>query len=288
MKNLSIVVAVTALIAFSLGYFARGPVEGTPNISKDTKKLPVREHTEIPVAQAQTIVCADPRDANAPFTASVDHEAFITSTNSTPRELYAKNKSNRLGDFFLINGIGAYRAEQIIQDLVDADHYLAQKGNAMLDHHTAEKAELIARGDVVEITHTTEEKAEIEAEREKLYRQVFGEFYEAYEIYRRSYPQRRVVGTFSSSLPEPLEYTAKEYMVQIMYEEHSHFVSELESQSLGSDERLPQMRSFNDRVLDRTRAYLTPSQFEQFKRLLDDEVRRVELLIKMAELDKAR
>ncbi len=35
MKKLSITVAVTALIAFCLGYFARGAVDRTPNISKD-------------------------------------------------------------------------------------------------------------------------------------------------------------------------------------------------------------------------------------------------------------
>ncbi len=123
MKNLSITVAVTALIAFSLGYFARGAVERTPNISKDPEKLTVREHTESPATQAQTIVSADPSDANGPPTASFDHEAVITSTRSTPREAYVANKRNRLGEFFLINGIGSDRAEQIIQDLVDADNY---------------------------------------------------------------------------------------------------------------------------------------------------------------------
>lgn len=285
MKNLFITVAVTALIAFSLGYFTRGAVERTPNISKDPEKLTVREHTESPATQAQTKVRADTYDANAPFTASLDHEAVLTSTRSTPRELHAKNKRNMLGDFFLINGIGSDRAEQIIQDLVDADHYIAQKGNAMLDRHVAEKAELIARGAVVEITHTAEEKAEIKAEQETLDHQVFGEFYEAYESYRRSYPQRRLVRTFSSGLPEPLEYAAREAVVQIMYEERSRFVSELESESAGSGAHLTS-RAFNDRVMDRARAYLTRSQFEQFKRLLDNDVRRVERIKEMAELEK--
>ncbi len=305
MKNLSITVAVTALIAFSLGYFARGLVERTPNISRDPEKVTVREQTEIPATQVQTIVRTDPANANAPSAASLDHAAVITSTRSSPRASYVKNKSDRLGDFFLINGIGSDRAEQIIQDLVDADHYVAQKGNAMIDRHSVEKAELIAQGGVVAVTHTAAEKAELKAEQETLYRQVFGEFYEAYEEYRRSYSQRRLVGTFSSNLPEPLEYTARETMVQIMYEENSRFVSGLESASAGSGvdltstsqgwdaekdkyhKHLLAKRAFYERVMERSRPYLTPSQFEQFKRLLDNDLRRFELLIELEDVEEA-
>ncbi len=94
-------------------------------------------------------------------------------------------------------------------------------------------------------------------------------------------------------------------MVQIMYEENSRFVSELESESAGSGIRVtstPQgweaekeryhkhlvaKRAFYDRVMDRTRAYLTASQSEQFKRLLDNDLRRFELLIELTDIDKA-
>ena len=304
MRNLSISVAVTALIAFSLGYFARGAVERTPNISEDTEKLAVHENTESPATQAQTIVRTDPNDANTPLTANSDHESVFTSTRSTPRTSYVKNKRDRLRDFFLINGVSHERTEQIIQDLVDADHYIVQKQNAVFDRHRAERAELIAQGGEVEINATAEEKAELKAEQETLYRQVFGEYYEAYEEYRHSYPQRRLVGTFSSSLQEPLEYVAKETVVQIMYEERSILESELESESAGSGAhptttpqgweaekeqhkaRILAMRSFNERVLDRTKAYLTTSQFDQFRRLLDDDVRRIELLIELADIDE--
>jgi len=305
MKNLSIVVTVTALIAFSLGYLVRGYAERTPNVSEDTEKSTVREHTENSATQAQTIVRADPSNANIPSTASFDHEAVITSTRSTPRELYVKNKRDRLEDFFLINGIGADRAEQIIQDLVDADHYLSQKGNTLIDRRTAEKAEQIAQGGVTGISATAEERAEHAAEKETLHRQVFGEYYEAYGEYLRSYPQRRRIGTFSSSLPEPLEYAAKETLVQILYEENSKFESKLRGESAGSgartastsqgweadkekySERLIAMRSLNERVMDRAKAYLTSSQFGQFKRQLDNEVRRFELLIELGDVEEA-
>lgn len=305
MKNLSITVAVTAMIAFSLGYFARGALELTPNDSKDSEKLTVREHTESPATQAQTIARAEPADVNASFADSLDYEAVITSTRSSPRAPYIERKRDRLGDFFVINGIGSERAEQIIQGLVDADHYIVQKQNAMIDRHTAEKAELIAQGGVVGISATAEEKAELKAEQETLYRQIFGEYYEAHEEYRRSHVQRLVVGSFSSNLPEPLDYTTRETMVQIMYEENSRFVSELESESAGSGVRVtstPQgweaekdkyhkhlvaKRAFYDRVMDRTTAYLTASQSEQFKRLLDDDIRRFELLIELGDVEEA-
>ena len=306
MKNLSITVAVTALIAFSLGYFARGPVERTPNISKDTEKLTVPEHTESPATQAQTIVRADPSDANSPVAPKFDLEAAISSTRSGPRASYEKSSRERLGDFFLINGIGAERAEQIIQDLVDADRYIVQKQNEIVDRLTAENAELIAQGGKAASSSTPEERSEFEAERETLYRQVFGEYYEAYEEYRGSYPQRSVVGTFSSSLQEPLEYVAKETIIQIMHEEISSFRSELVRVSAGSGahptntpqgweaekelayDQLLAKRAFNERVLDRTKAYLTDSQFEQFNRLLDNDLRRLELLLELVEIDEAQ
>ena len=59
MKNISVAVAVTALIAFSLGYFARGAVERTVRPSTNAEKSLAREHTESPATQAQTIVGAE-------------------------------------------------------------------------------------------------------------------------------------------------------------------------------------------------------------------------------------
>lgn len=306
MKKLSITVAVTALIAFCLGYFARGAVDHSPSISKDPENSAVREHSEGPAAQAQTMVRADPNDGNAPSTANLDYGEVFTTTSSSPRAPRVRRKRDRLGDFFVINGIGSQRAEQIIQDLVDADHYIVQKQNTMMDRHTLEKAELIAQGGLVGISLTAGESAELKAEQETLYRQIFGEYYEAHEEYRRSHVQRLVVGSFSSNLPEPLDYTTRETMVQIMYEENSRFVSELENESAGSSERITSTaqgweaekdnyqkhlvakRAFYDRVMDRTTAYLTASQSEQFKRLLDNDIRRFELQIELGDVEEAQ
>jgi hypothetical protein len=268
--------------------------------------LAVPAHTESSATQAQTILRDDTNDANSQLTPSLDRKEVLTSTKSTPRVVFAMSLSKKLEDFFLINGIGADRAEQIIQDLIDADHYLISKGNALLERRLAENTELIERGETVRISRTAEEKAEIGAERETLHRQVFGEYYDAYGLYDRSYPQRSVVGTFSSSLSGPLEYTAREAIVKIMYEENSRFVSELKRETAESgvlvtstpqaraadkgknDLQLLAKRSFNNRVMDRAKAYLSTSEREQFKRLLDNDVRRLELTMEMMELEPAR
>lgn len=306
MKNLTIAVAVTALIAFALGYVARGPVvERVPNVSTEPERSADCDCAESAVTQTQTTAHAELRQARPPSIADVDREDVITSTSSTPRAAFVKNKSDMLGDFFLINGIGTDRAEQIVQDLVDADHYIAEKANAMINRRAAENAELIARGDSIRITHTEEEKAEIKAEQETLHRQVFGEYYEAYDVYSRSYPQRRRVGLLSATLTEPLEYSTKETIVQIMFEEHSRFETELESERTETgvhilsapqaraaevnknQKQLLARRAYNNRVMDRTKAYLSPSQFSQFEKFLDDDVRRFELMIEMMEIDAA-
>ena len=304
MKSLSITIVVTALIAFSLGYYVRGAIDNSPNNSNNPLESTVREHTESRAPQEQTMVRADPIDEHASRTESLDRAEVFTTTRTSPRAPRVKRVRDRLGDFFVINGIGSERAEQIIQDLVDADHYIVEKQNTMYDRHTAEKAELIAQGEIVGISLTAGESEELSAEQERLHRQVFGEFYEAHEEFRRSHVQRLVVGSFSSNLPEPLDYTTRETMVQIMYEENSRFLSDLESESAESGEHvassaqgweadkdkhqkhLVAKRAFYDRVMNRTAAYLTASQSEKLKSLLDSDFRRHELLIEMSDVEE--
>ena len=47
-------------------------------------------------------------------------------------------------------------------------------------------------------------------------------------------------------------------------------------------------RAFYDRVMDRTTTYLTASQSEQFKKLLDNDIRRLELLIELEDVEEAQ
>jgi hypothetical protein len=302
MKNLSIAVVVTALIAFSLGYYTRGALERAPNILKDTEQFTVLENSK--VRAPQSIVRAEPNDESVQIAAGFGHEAISSTIDAARRESRARLKRERLEDFFLINGIGADRAEQIVQDLIEADYYLEQIQQTMLDRRTAEKAELIARGDEVVISLTPEERAAFEAESEAQYRRVFGEFYEAYEIYDQSSVQRLTVKSLASSLAEPLDYVAKETLVQIMQEEQSQLEARLESESAGSGahptstlqgweaekegyyKRIVELRYYNERVLTRTRPYLTASQVEQLERLLENEVRQFELLIELEDLDQ--
>lgn len=304
MKNLSITVAVTALVAFSLGYFARGAIERAPNVTHASEESTVREQSESPATQAQTFVGSEQNDAGAAFTTNLNHETVIPNVRSSSRVFYMKKRLGD-GDFFLLNDIGSERAEQIIQGLVDADLYVAGKRKAMSDRHVVDKAEPIAEEDVDRIFLTAEEKVELDTEKETLYRQILDEYYEAYESFRRPHVQRLVIGTFSSNLPEPLEYTTRETMVQIMYEENARFVAELKSESAlpgvpvtttpqgwaaekeKYDKHLVVKRAFYDRVMDRTRAYLTASQSEQFKRLLDNDIRRFELLIELEDVYEA-
>jgi len=301
MKNISVAVAVTALIAFSLGYFARGAVERTVRPSTNAEKSLAREHTESPATQAQTIVGAEQNDAKAPLIASADKAVVVKGDRSSSRIQYMKI---RLGDFFLINNIGPEREEQIIQGLIDADHYLALKRKSMIDRQLADRAEPIAQEDIDKASLTSEENAELERERESLYRQITDEHYGAFQEYNRTSRQREAVGAFSSSLQEPMEHAAKESLVQIMYEESSKLESELKSKSTESGAHLtstPQgwealekrsrerrlgMTSYNERVLDRAKTYLTPLQFEQLKRRLDNDLRRFELLIELAAIDE--
>jgi len=304
MKKPVITLAVAALVAFSLGYFAGGPRENASADFVDAGHSAARSNFEASQAPGKSQEKAETPRANPQITTDVVQGPVITSTRTTPRAAYERTKRERLADFFLINGIGAERAEQIIQGLVDADHYITQKGNAIIDRRSAEKADQIAQGGLVSISATAEEKAELEAERQTLYHQVFGEYYEVHEEYRQSYPQRRVVGTFSSSLRQPLDYSAKEAIVRIMYEEQSRLNAEMnsvfaeiggegadtpltwEAEKAKYDAQLLAKRSFSERVLERTKPYLTASQFEQYEGLLEKDIRRFELLIELADIEE--
>jgi hypothetical protein len=161
MKNLSIAVAVTALIAFSLGYYTRGALERASNIPNDTEQIAVIENTK--VTAPQSTVRAELNHESVQTAAGFDQEAIKSTRDAAHRESRARLKRDRLEDFFFINGIGADRAEQIVQGLIEADYYLGQIQRTMFDRRTAEKAELIARGDEVAISLTPEERAAFEA-----------------------------------------------------------------------------------------------------------------------------
>lgn len=304
MKNSPVIVAVVAIAAFSLGYYWRGSDEGPADVPVDTEEPAVREYPEL--SEAMQPIQSQPvsSDASSPLVAESDRETVMTSTRSSPRLVYVENKRRRLEEFFEINGIDSERAEQIIQDLVDADHYIVQVQNAMYDRHTAEEADSIAHGDQVTINLTPEERAELRSEQEELYQEIFGEYYEAHNAYQRTYPQRQVVGALASRLDEPLSYSARETMVQILYEERSRLESQLANSTEQSGDqtasassnwdaertqysaRLSAMSSYNQRILDRSRSYLTASQYEQFEALLDNEVRRFELLLELADVEE--
>jgi len=305
MKNLFIVVTVTALVAFSLGYFVRGAAERAPDVSSGPGDLALREHFENPTTEMQSTVGIEPDDADAPFTTNLNPEAVIPSARSSSRMFYMRKRLGD-GDFFLLNDIGAERAEQIIQGLVEADLYIQRKREAISDRHRADSVGPIAEEYLHRVILTADEKVELDAEEETLYRQVLDEYYEAYERFHRPHVQRQVIGMFSENLPEPLDYTTRDTMVQIMYEENAQFVAELESEAAMpgvSDSTSPQRwadereryerhivvkRAFYDRVMDRTMPYLTASQSEQFKRLLDNDLRRFELLIQLTDIDEAQ
>lgn len=304
MKNLSITVAVTALVAFCLGYIARGSVGRTPNVSDTLGTSAFRKHSEDSTTQSRMNAGTDRSNSDAPFTTNLNRETVIPNERLRSRVFYMKKRLGD-GDFFLLNDIGSERAEQIIHGLVDADSYIARKRKAMSDRHMANRSEPIAEEDVDRIILTEKENVELHTEEETLYRQVLDEYYEAYERFRRPHGQRLAVGSFSSSLPEPLDYVTRDTMVQIMYEENARFVAELESESAMPGvpvtttpqgwaaekekyaKHLVVKRAFYDRVVDRTRAYLTASQFEQFEKFLDNDLRRFELLIELENVDEA-
>lgn len=295
LKSKLVFLAAAVSAAFTLGFLVRG------EFHKPSGDLEYRQQ-EVATEPAEMIQQSDSRAIRAEeadpkvetSTTSDSTQKVLTSTSRTPREIYAANKRKRLADFFVINGIGAQRANQIIEDLIDADHYIVQKQNVMIENRIAENAEQIAQGVEVNLGLSKEEAEGLASEEDMLYRGVFGEYYDAYKTYESSFNQRLVVRTFSSELAEPLEYAAGEALVEIMYEENAPLKSRLltaiaefgeSDKAQMFDVQLEAKRSYNRRVLSRSRAYLSPTQFERLKDLLEEDIRRIELYQELAEIE---
>lgn len=59
-----------------------------------------------------------------------------------------------------------------------------------------------------------------------------------------------------------------------------------ENAKVSGEKYLSALRTYNAKVMDRARAYLTTSQTEQIQSLLDSQIRRYELLTELAEIDE--
>ena len=302
MKKFAAAIIATSTIAFCIGYLFRASLDRSPTDLETRTQLTTSRDSAVPETTTASSTVQD--DGSLPTASPPDLDATRGVLEVTNRKSRERIKRGRMVDFFAINGIGAQRAEEIIQGLVEADFRLNQKQQALFDQHTAAKADQIARGEVVGISLTPEESAAFNAERSSEYRQVLGEYYEAYESYDRSYIQRRVVNDLSSNFAEPLDYTAKESLIQIMHEEQSRLDSAVYDRLAGPDGqpmseslewaaereryyvRIDAMRTYNERVLSRVKPYLTAEHIDHLQALLDKEIRRIELLIELEDLNE--
>lgn len=300
MKNLAAAIVVTAVLAFCIGYLYRGSLDRSPKAFEARTQITTPQDSH--GLETTTATRAEQDDRSAPIALGSGPDATTEVMEVTNRKSRERIKRDRLADFFAINGIGEQRAEEIVQGLVEADYRLNQEQQALFDQHSAAKAEQIARGEVVEITLTPEERAAFDAERSSEYREVIGEYYEAYENYEKSYIQRRVVTDLSSNFAEPLDYTAKETLIRIMHEEQSRLETDADDRLAGPDgqpkseslewaatkdryyARIDEMRNYNERVISRAKPYLSAEHLEQLQTLLDNEIRRIELMIELEDL----
>lgn len=300
MKNLAAAIVVTGALAFCIGYLFRGSLDRPP-MDLDTKTQ-IATSQDSRGSKTTTATSTEQVDRSAPAASRPDPDAIKEVVEVTNRKSRERIKRDRLTDFFAINGIGEQRAEEIVQGLVEADYRLNQEQQALFDRHRAAKSEEIARGEAVEISLTPEQRTAFDAWHSAEYREVLGEYYEAYESYERSYIQRRVVNDLSSSFADPLDYAAKETLIQIMHEEQSRLEPAVDNKLAAPDGqpssvyqgwaaekdryyvRIGEMRAYNERVLGRAKPYVSAEQLEQLQTLLENEIRRIELLIELEDL----
>ena len=302
MKKLVAAIVVTGALAFYIGYMFRGSLDRPPTDPENGTQIATSQDSQ--GQKTPTATSTVQGDRSAPTASRPDPDATREVIEVTNRKTRERIKRDRLADFFAINGIGEQRAEEIIKGLVEADYRLNREQQALFDQHTAAKAEEIAGGDVVEISLTPEERAAFDAERISEYREVLGEYYEAYENYEESYIQRRVINDLSSGFAVPLDYTAKETLIQIMREEQSRLEIAVYdrfatpdgqpsnvSQGWAAEKhryyvRIGEMRTYNERVLNRAKPYISAEHLARLQTLLENEIRKIELLIELEDLDQ--
>lgn len=191
-------------------------------------------------------------------------------------------KQAMLVEFFAQVGIDKFDAEHIVEKLVDIDIRQAELSGQIL----AKKYAVAADDEFVSLS--ADEAHSLSSIAADEIRSVLGSDYEAYVAYTETFVHRRFIDQVSSSLPTPLNSSAREELVSIFHEETLKSASQIEVSSAEAADKDVQIKVLqaqidsldkrNKAIVERVHAYLTSHELDQFKLHMRQEIQRVEAM----------
>lgn len=218
MRNSKMVMLVTLLAGFSIGYLARAmthggtaavadnmrsvsAVDGAPR--KDAPARPAQTTggvTTAPRMSEQSSASEPPISVAADTTTAQEMSANRTAMEDRQRKRYVAGQRRQLQDFFELYGIDEARATQITEALANVQFKVER-----------EFSDASRNGQKLPFSYITDAMSDAEPE-------IFGEYYDAYQQYKPKQRAHVTVNNFSARLEQPLDLSTKQQLADIHFD----------------------------------------------------------------------
>ena len=285
---------------FAAGYWTRGVVAEQEPTDTAVRELSAGASTQPISAGGDSASTESSATEQQDPTSSLDSLGAPAAKQSEPNsategetlgEFFLNNAARRnqravsyaersLADFFELYGIDDARAEQMIEELVGLRREQTMAGIRQERDGTG----------------STLDRAEQQAAFAEIEREVFGEYYDAYQSYKPKENIYAQILAFSDVLDQPLPISTRQQLADIVYEAQTQqalnagqttapqgFVRSRPNVSTLRD-GLQRTIERHDVILDQTERLLTRSQQQAFEERLARQREMTELSIRMMEL----
>jgi hypothetical protein len=307
-KKLPIYLFLTATLSFALGYYLRWVVSSQPADSASVHAESRSEADDLVSGDASPLIGTDlaqlndietggrQQNSEAPIAQTPPANSMNAYLNDPEfqRHQHIQSTTEWLSEFFSILGIGPTQTDEIIQSLVDLDL-----------RRPSDMAALGIQGVFNNPDASEDEKRVAEQGLERLRanwesdrRAILGGYYDAYIEYIETYPQRVSVNRYSASLSEPLYASTKDELLRIFIEESKRPEGRANRWTLAKRDKKEMMASMqenvdvtrarNKRIETRARPYLNEEQYQELVESLNNEVARIEIMIRYEQLTPTR
>ena len=287
MNKLLVYIAMTAVVAFALGFYVGG-----------SGRSAAPPEAEVP-EELDSVPPTTSTGGSAPIVPVTAEESKVSTTmvdapsrfpREQMRESFAEALGQMLGDFFLLHQIPKDQADAIVKGLVENQVHAmeALETKAIQEYFSNDDASEVKQYEVNALIEAIQLRSEAKEQ------EVLGLYYEDYKEYRASIPQRQFLTDFSEALEEPLNSTTRDELLTIFAEESRPQTEPSSARFLGRPSREEiiasvkhqneVVRERNARIKERVASYLTPKQYEQLAATLDKEVERTETMMRAMEL----
>ncbi len=300
MRKTLLTITLTAVLAFSLGYYLRGAI--ALNFTAPAEQRSAAEATAKKAVSDVANATSSVRSVESEHVRSAQTgraEATTSSTlgsveNAPVEAAITANRDKQLAEFAQLMGLDLDWTRSIAEQLDALNSKQKERREAtniadVLNNPLAtdaEKKDAKNRSDLLQELYMLDQ------------RQILGEHYESYREFNRTYPHRKIMNAVDAALPEPIYRATRDDLLQILDEEDRPANVSLSNPQYGPIDntdlvaylqaQIEAQTANNLRILARSQPYLTPEQHQALATALNEEVERNQVTIRLLQLSKDR